>query len=60
MEKFIYALELLIFCGEENFQNTKKIVLSLFTVLKKLDATKEMKLSGTDEFSTTKVKNTHH
>lgn len=60
MENIIYALEYLIFCGEEYFQSTKKIVLSLFTVLQKLSVTKEMKLSGTEEFSTIKVKNNHH
>lgn len=60
MEKLIYAIELLIFSEEENFQSTKKIVLSLFTVLKRFNVTKEMKLSGTDEFSTTEVKNTYH
>lgn len=60
MKKIIYALEHLIFCGNKYFQSSKKIVLSLFTVLKKLNVTKEMKLSGTDEFSTIKVKNTHH
>lgn len=60
VEEITYALEHLILCGEESFQSTKKIVLSLFTVLKKLNVTKEMKLSGTEEFSTIEVKNTHH
>lgn len=60
MEKLIYALELLIFCGEENFDSIKKIVLSLFTVLKRFNVTKEVKFSGIDEVSTTKVINTHH
>jgi len=60
MEQLIYVLELLIFCEEEYFQSTKKIVLSLFTVLKRLSVTKEMKLSRTEELPTTKVKNIHH
>lgn len=60
MGKLIYALELLVFCGEENFHSIKKIVLSLFTVLKRLNVIEEVKSSGIDEFSTTKVKNTNH